>query len=54
MEEEFHTEYNSETKLVNCKIGDQSIELTIEDIQEINDIVETVGKTNISKREDWL
>ena len=49
MEEEFHAEYVSETGLIACKISDQSIELTIEDVQEINDIVDGVGKANISK-----
>lgn len=43
-----------QTGLVACVMGDQSIELTIEDIEEINEIVRGVGRAKISKREDWL
>ena len=54
MEEEFHVQHMTETGLVGCSLGDHSIELTIEDIDEINAIVEAYGRKNISKREDWL
>lgn len=54
MDEKFHVQYMRETGLITCTLGDQSIELTIEDILEINDIVTSVGKDKISKREDWL
>ena len=54
MEEEFHVQYMEETGLVACTLGDHSIELTIEDIDEINAIVATYGRDKISKREDWL
>ena len=54
MEEEFHAQHMKETGLIACTLGDQSIELTIEDIDEINAIVKTYGRDKISNREDWL
>lgn len=52
--EEMEIQYMKETGLIVVSIYGQTVELCIEDIEEINDIVQGVNKKNIAHREDFI
>lgn len=53
-EDKFNVQYMKETGLVAVSMYGQTVELCLEDIQEINELVEAYGKEKIANREDFL
>lgn len=54
MEEKIEIQYMKETGLIAVSMYGQTVELCIEDIEEINDVVQGIGEKNIANREDFL
>ena len=53
-EDKFNAQHMTQSGLIAVSMYGQTVELTLEDIEEINNIVKTVGKKKIASREDFL
>lgn len=51
--ENIHIQHMTESGLIAVSLGEEGIELCIEDINEINDLVKEIGLNNIANREDF-
>ena len=53
-EDKFNVQYMQESGLIAVSMYGETVELTLEDINEINELVTSVGKEKIASREDFL